>query len=97
MRIINRYFSLAFFALIVLVLIATPAQSAPVGGDNEVEADAGFFHAQGSDSGSFNADLQYGRYLTPGWEIGIRQALSYNFIDNGGDTWVATTTPLLTL
>jgi hypothetical protein len=96
MRTMNRYFSAAFFALIALVLISTPAQSAPVGGDNEVEAAAGFFHAQGSDSGAFNADLQYGRYLTPGWEVGIRQALSYNFIDHGSDTWVATTTPLLT-
>ena len=45
MRTMNRYFSSAFFALIALVLIATPAQSAPVGGDNEVEAAAGFNHA----------------------------------------------------
>jgi opacity protein-like surface antigen len=95
MRTMNRYFSAAFFALIALVLISTPAQSAPVGGDNEVEAAAGFFHAQGSDSGSFNVDLQFGRYLTPGWELGIRQALNYNFIDDGRDSWVATTTPFL--
>ena len=92
MRTTNRYFFSAFFAL---MLITTPAQSAPVGGDNEVEAAAGFFHAQGSDSGSFNVDLQFGRYLTPGWEIGLRQALNYNFIDNQRDFWVATTTPLL--
>jgi hypothetical protein len=95
MRTMNRYFSAAFFALIALVLISTPAQSAPVGGDNEVEAAAGFNHAQGSDSGAFNVDLQFGRYLTPGWELGIRQALNYNFIDNGRDSWVATTTPFL--
>ena len=95
MRTMNRYFSVAFFALIALMLISTPAQSAPVGGDNEAEVAAGFFHAQGSDSGSFNVDLQFGRYLTPGWEIGIRQALNYNFIDDGRDSWVGTTTLFL--
>lgn len=96
MRTMSRYTVLpVFFALIALLLIAKAAQSAPVDGDNEVEAAAGFFHAQGSDSGSFNVDLQYGRYLTPGWELGIRQALNYNFIDGGHDSWVATTTPFL--
>lgn len=96
MRTMRRYTVLpVFFALVALVLMAKPAQSAPVDGDNEVEAAAGFFHAQGSDSGSFNADLQFGHYLTPGWELGIRQALNYNFIDGGHDSWVATTTPFL--
>jgi hypothetical protein len=95
MKTTNRYCFPAFFALLAVMLVTTPAQSAPVGGDNEVEAAAGFFHAQGSDSGSFNVDLQFGRYLTPGWEIGIRQALNYNFIDDGRDSWVATTTPFL--
>ena len=67
MRTMSRYTVLpVFFALIALLLIAKAAQSAPVDGDNEVEAAAGFFHAQGSDSGSFNVDLQYGRYLTRG-------------------------------
>jgi hypothetical protein len=72
-----------------------PALAAPVAGDHEAEVAAGFFHAQGSDSGAFNADINLGHYLTPGWEIGFRQALSYNFIDDGRDTWVATTAPFL--
>ena len=95
MRATNHYFFPACFVLLAMMLVTRPAQSAPVGGDNEVEAAAGFFHAQGSDSGSFNVDLQFGRYLTPGWELGIRQALNYNFIDDGRDSWVATTTPFL--
>ena len=74
MRTMDRNLFSAVFVLIALMLVTAPAQSAPVSGDNEVEAAAGFFHAQGSDSGSFNVDLQFGRYLTPGWEIGIRQA-----------------------
>ena len=96
MRTLWRYAILpVLFVLVSLVLIIKQAQSAPVAGDNEVEVSAGFFHAQGSDSGSFNADLQFGRYLTPGWEIGLRQALNYNFIDGASDSWVATTTPFL--
>ena len=43
-------------------------------------------HAQGSDSGSLNLDLGYGYYLTPGWQIGIRQGLNYNFIDDSRDS-----------
>jgi len=72
-----------------------PAFAGPVAGDHEAEVAAGFFHAQGSDSGAFNADINLGHYLTPGWEIGFRQALNYNFIDHGRDVWVATTTPFL--
>jgi len=96
MRTIRRYAVLpAFFALVALVLIAKPAQSAPVDGDNGVEVSGGFSHAQGSDSGNLNLDLLYGRYLTPGWELGIRQALNYNFIDDATDSWVATTAPFV--
>jgi len=88
-------FLFASTALLALLLISVPAQSAPVAGDNEAEIAGGFFHAQGSDSGSFNVDLQLGHYLTPGWEIGFRQALNYNFVDDGPDSWVATTAPFL--
>jgi len=96
MRTINRHFILPMlFAFMAFMLITGPAQSAPVGGDHEVEIAGGFFHAQGSDSGSLNADLQLGHYLSPGWEIGFRQAVNYNFVDDGPDAWIATTTPFL--
>jgi hypothetical protein len=72
-----------------------PSQAAPVDGDNEVLASGGFFHQQDADTGNFNVDLQYGYYLTPGWEIGLRQALNYNFIDDARDIWQASTTPFL--
>jgi hypothetical protein len=51
--------------------------AAPAEGASEVQVSAGFFHAQGSDSGNLNADLSYGYYFTPGWQLGIRQALNY--------------------
>jgi len=95
MRITNRYFFSAVLALLALLWMTPPAKSAPVGGDNEAEVAAGFFHAQNTDDGTFNVDLQWGRYLTPGWELGIRQALNYSWIDGGRDAWVATTTPFV--
>ena len=58
------------FAAALVFLLATagekPSYGAPVGGDNEIEVSGGFFHAQGTDTGSFNADIAYGYYLTPG-------------------------------
>lgn len=79
----------------LVVFCAVAAQAAPTGGANEIQVSAGVFHAQGSNSGNFNADVSYGYYLTPGWEIGFRQALNYDFIDGARDFWVATTTPFI--
>jgi hypothetical protein len=67
----------------------------PLAGDSEVLMSGGFFHQQDSDTGNFNIDLSYGYYLTPGWEIGLRQALNYNFVDDGPDFWLATTAPFI--
>jgi hypothetical protein len=67
----------------------------PLAGDSEIQISGGASHSQGSDSGNFNADINYGYYLSPGWELGFRQAISYNFVDDGPDAWNATTTPFL--
>jgi hypothetical protein len=85
----------AFALFSWIVLWSVPAYPAPVAGDNEVEVAAGFFHSQGSETGALTADLNYGYYLTPGWEIGLRQALNYTFVDDARDAWFATTTPFL--
>lgn len=87
--------SLAALFLAGAVLMPLPTAAAPVGGDSEVQVSGGAFHRQGSDSGAFNADLSYGYYLSPGWELGLRQGVNYNFIDNGRDFWTATTTPFI--
>ena len=84
--------ALTFF---FVLLWANPSHSGPVAGDNEIEAAAGLFHAQGSDTGALTADLGYGYYLTPGWQIGLRQAVNYSFIDDARDAWFATTTPFI--
>jgi hypothetical protein len=78
------------------VLFSTdPSYGSPVAGSNEIEIAGGLFHAQGSDTGALNLDLAYGYYLTPGWELGLRQALNYNFLDHERDVWTATTTPFI--
>jgi len=81
--------------LLTLVFGSAMVMAAPGAGSNELQVSGGFFHSQGSDSGSLNADLSYGYYFTPGWQLGIRQGLNYNFIDDQRDFWLATTTPFL--
>src|SRR6266508_4750027 len=93
MRKIARLFATA--ALIGWLLGAGTVSAAPTDGASEVQVSVGFFHTQGSDSGSLNADLSYGYYFTPGWQLGIRQALNYNFVDDHRDFWVAPTTPFV--
>jgi hypothetical protein len=87
-----------FSASVVLVCLAlanTKVMAAPAAGSNELLVSGGFFHSEGSDTGSLNADLSYGYYFTPGWQVGMRQAVNYNFVDDARDFWVATTTPFL--
>jgi opacity protein-like surface antigen len=83
-------------AVIIMLLFAgSGAEAAPRGGASEVQASGGFFHSEGSDEGSLNADLSYGFYFTPRWQVGFRQALNYNFVDDRRDFWLATTTPFI--
>jgi hypothetical protein len=81
--------------LFLAVLWSQPSFAAPVDGDNEIQVSGGAFHAQGSNTGSFTGDISYGYYLTPGWELGLRQAVNYTFVDHGPDSWLATTTPFI--
>lgn len=62
-------------------------------GDQELQLAAGFFHAQNSDQGTITAEASYGYFLTPGWEIGIKQGLNSNLVDGGGDSFTASTIP----
>jgi hypothetical protein len=71
------------------------AVAAPTDGMSNLLVSGGFFHTQDADEGSLNADLSYGYHLTPGWELGIRQAINYSFVDDRRDFWTATTAPFL--
>ena len=85
--------SAAMFGLFLLA--SSAAMAAPRDGSNELMLSGGFFHQEGSDDGSLNVDLSYGYYLTPGWQLGIRQALNSTFRDDARDFWQATTAPFL--
>jgi Outer membrane protein beta-barrel domain len=91
----SRSILMAALGFLILVLSVQPSFAAPVDGDSEIQVSGGAFHAQGSNSGAFTADIAYGYYLTPGWELGLRQALNYNFVHHGPDSWLATTTPFI--
>lgn len=82
-------------AVLFVFVLGGTALAAPNRGASELLVSGGFFHAQDSDDGSLNADLSYGYYLTPGWQLGVRQAVNYNFIDDRRDFWIATTSPFL--
>ena len=62
-------------------------------GDKEIEFTGGFSHASGSDVGTVNADVSLGYYMSPRLSLGVRQTLSYSFINDAKDTWIASTIP----
>ena len=95
MKRLNRAITRSGLAILILALIGQSAMARPVAHDNELELSGGFFHARGSDTGALNLDVSYGYYLTHGWEVGLRQALNINFIDDARDVWTATTAPFL--
>jgi len=92
-------FSFYFIAACVISLVVfggvNLVSALPLAGDSEIQISGGFSHTQGSDTGNFNGDINYGYYLSPGWELGFRQGVNYNFVDDGSDAWQATTTPFL--
>lgn len=87
----------AGLAIAACTLAALPASAAPVANDQEVQAAAGLFHAQGSDVGTLSADVSYGYFFNPVVELGIRQAGNYSFVDDARDRWLLSTAPFLNL
>ena len=76
-------------------LLAVPGYAAQKAGDNEIQLSGGFNRAQGSDTGTATADVSYAYFLSPSWALGLRQTLSYSFIDDDDDVWTASTVPFL--
>ena len=79
----------------VAFLATAPAYTFQDVGDKEVEFTGGFSHADGTDVGTLNADASIGYYVAPRVNIGVRQTLSYSFVDDGNDTWIASTIPFV--
>ena len=74
---------------------ATTAYAVQEEGSKDIEFTGGFTHASGADIGTVNADVAYGYYIRPRISLGVRQTLSYSFIDNASDTWIASTIPFV--
>ena len=82
--------------LVAGVLSAAQAYGQPVANDQEVQVAAGFFHAQGSDTGNVNGSVSWGYYLNdPAWQVGARIGANYSFIDGARDQWAISTIPFL--
>lgn len=80
----------------VLSLAGEVVQAQPLANDNEIQVTGGYFRPIGTGDGTFNAQISYGYFPgTAAWEVGIRQAITVNQIDEAPDTWVATTTPFV--
>ena len=89
----NPIFTSIAFA--VALAVAPGAYALQDQGDNEIEFTGGFAHASGSDTGTVNADVSYGYYIAPRINIGLRQTLNYSFVNDGSDTWTASTIPFI--
>jgi Outer membrane protein beta-barrel domain len=96
-RFITNPFSVFFLSVLFFLFLmpSTRAFAGPVANDSEIELSGGLFHSEGSDTGALNAEVSYGYFLSPGWQLGLRQALNYNFIEDQRDEWTATTAPFL--
>jgi hypothetical protein len=79
--------------MVATLALASSAYAFQDAGDKEIEFTGGFSHTSGSNVGTVNADVSLGYYFAPRFDIGVRQTLSYNFVDVGGDTWSASTIP----
>lgn len=86
---------LATASFAAALALSTGASAFQDQGDKEIEFTGGFSHASGSDVGTVNADVSLGYYFAPRFNVGIRQTLNYNFIDDASDTWTASTIPFV--
>ncbi len=83
-------------ASLAALLCSSAASAQPVANDKEIQLSAGFFHAQGSDSGTVSGDVQFSYLLAnPAWQVGVIQGLTYSFIDEATDAWNAQTIPFV--
>lgn len=79
----------------VALIASAPAYTYQDTGDKEVEFTGGFSHQDGTDVGTLNVDASLGYYVAPRVNVGVRQTLSYSFVDDGNDTWTASTIPFV--
>jgi hypothetical protein len=77
----------------MLLLGSAPAIAEPAQGDKEIQGAASFLRPIGSGSGAFNADARYGYFVSPEWQLGLRQSYTLVHNDDSADVWNAVTAP----
>jgi len=82
-------------ALFTAMMVPAAGSTAEAQGDKDIMLSGGFFHSQGSETGTATLDLAFGYYTSECFEIGIRQTLNYIFIDDEDDVWSASTHPFI--
>ena len=85
----------AVFTLFLITFMGLNCFAAQTAEDNAVQISGGFFHAQDTDIGTATLSLSYGYFVTKPLEVGVSQSLNYNFVDEGDDTWTASTIPFV--
>ena len=82
------------WGLLGLILLGTSSAAAQIDeGDSQAQLSLGFFHQQDSETGTLQGDGTYGYYVTPMWEVGVRQSIASTFVEDGDDAWLASTAP----
>jgi hypothetical protein len=81
--------------LLAFAVATGPVRAQPVEGDHEVLGGLGFFHRDGSDRGDLNVAASYGYFVHRMVQLGIEQGLSYAFLDDQDDAWLASTLPFV--
>jgi outer membrane protein W len=95
MKTLSRNPILAAISFAAAITVAPTSYALQDQGDKEIEFSGGFSHASGSDVGTINADVSLGYYAAPRLSLGIRQTLSYAFVDDAPDSWTASTIPFV--
>lgn len=84
-----------YFTILLLVLFDC-AFGFSLDNDQEFQFSGGFFLAEGDAStGTAQAEVAYGYYLTPKWQTGARFLFSYALNDPAEDVWTGSTTGFL--
>jgi hypothetical protein len=88
----HRQLFIGLLGLTVALSLVSAARAAEFAqGDQEIQVSAGLFTANGSDTGTANGELSWGKFMTDQWQYGVLQSINYEFIERADDIWTAST------
>lgn len=93
----------SILTICISLLFATSAFAAPLANDNDFSGAISFGMVNKQHTGNLSGDLSLSRYFGLGGlkkvlpQVGIRQGISYNFIENSRDQWALDTSGFVNL